>query len=435
MKNHSHFVSRWVWAASVLLALTLTGCDFGQNNSAASEDMQSSFANDTTAKVTMWYPSGAEYNDALNDAISRFQQTYPNVTFKIVKKAGLDIYQSYLIALNDDNSRPDLAIVDHVYIPNLAFEDQVANIGELSAGDGVESNFPSTLYSANSYNGSAYGLPLSANTVVLMGNMDILNAAGIATMPKTYSELLADCQAIKEKTSYTPFAQPINETFCAMGFSSYVAREKGQMVSDDYKTVQLDSPNVKKAVNDWVGLSKYASQNEYEEGKFYGGGVGFIEMGSWNLAKVSQGETSFKLGLSEMVTIDSETPNYSGLGLYSMVIAKKSAVKQATYRFSKFLATDKTFQMAFAKVKALLPVTKDALADDYYAKNQYLSCFATQLTKVAPRPGTPVWSTLEQQIVNMLYGAVTASDSAGVDAAIESAQKKSQEATNRKFNG
>ena len=124
-------------------------------------------------------------------------------------------------------------------------------------------------------------------------------------------------------------------------------------------------------------------------------------MFSWNLAKVTQGETSFKLGLSEMVSIDSATPNYSGLGLYSMVIAKKSAVKQAAYVFSKFLATDKTFQMAFAKVKSLLPVTSEALSDDYYAKDQYLSYFATQLTKVAPRPGTPVWSTLEQQIVNM----------------------------------
>lgn len=435
MKNHSLLTSRGALAASLLLSLAITGCSFGQGGSDISEDIQSSFNADTSAKVTLWYPSGAEYNAALDDAVTRFQQTYPNVTFKIVKKAGLDIYQSYLIALNDDNSRPDLAIVDHVYIPNLAFEDQVANITELSHGDGVASNFPSTLYSANSYNGSAYGLPLSANTVVLMGNMDILNAAGISAMPKTYSEFLADCEAIKQKTNYTPFAQPINETFCAMGFSSYVAREKGQMVSDDYKTIQLNTPNVKKAVNDWVSLSKYASQNEYEEGKFYGGSIGFVEMGSWNLAKVTQGETSFKLGLSEMVSIDPATPNYSGLGLYSMVIAKKSAVKQAAYVFSKFLATDKTFQMAFAKVKALLPVTSEALSDDYYAKDQYLSYFATQLTKVAPRPATPIWSTLEQQIVNMLYGAVTASDSAGIDAAIETAQTKSQEATDRKFNG
>lgn len=435
MKNHSLLTSRGALAASLLLSMAITGCTFGQNSSGSSEDIQSSFATDSSAKITLWYPSGTEYNTALTDAITRFQLTYPNVTFKVVKKAGLDIYQSYLIALNDDNSRPDLAVVDHVYIPNLAFEDQVANITELSHDDGVASNFPSTLYSANSYNGSAYGLPLSANTVVLMGNMDILNAAGISAMPTTYSEFLADCEAIKQKTSYTPFAQPINETFCAMGFSSYVAREKGQMVSDDYKTVQLNTPNVKKAVNDWVSLSKYASHNEYEEGKFYTGSIGFVEMGSWNLAKVTQGETSFKLGLSEMVSIDSETPNYSGLGLYSMVIAKKSAVKQASYAFSKFLATDKTFQMAFAKVKSLLPVTSEALSDDYYAKDQYLSYFATQLTKVAPRPGTPVWSTLEQQIVNMLYGAVTATDSAGIDAAIATAQTKSQEATDRKFNG
>ena len=197
MKNHSLLTSRGALAASLLLSLAITGCSFGQGGSDVSEDIQSSFNADTSAKVTLWYPSGAEYNTALTDAIARFQQTYPNVTFKIVKKAGLDIYQSYLIALNDDNSRPDLAIVDHVYIPNLAFEDQVANITELSNGDGVASNFPSTLYSANSYNGSAYGLPLSANTVVLMGNMDDTrwygsSRRGSFPMTWTVSPALAD---------------------------------------------------------------------------------------------------------------------------------------------------------------------------------------------------------------------------------------------------
>jgi multiple sugar transport system substrate-binding protein len=434
MKSHSKIQSRSALAAFALLAMTLSGCSFGNTDTSIPDESQS-FNSSSSANITLWYPSGTDYNNALTDAIARFKIDYPNVTFKIVKKAGLDIYQSYLIALNDDNSRPDLAIVDHVYVPNLAFEDQIANVTTLSNGDGVEQAFPANLYSANMYNGSAYGLPLSANTVVLMGNMDILQAAGISAMPTTYTDFLNDCKAIKEKTSYTPFAQPINDTFCAMGFASYVAREKGQMVSDDYRSVQLTSDNVKKAVYDWTNLSKYASKNEYEEGKFYDGNIGFIEMGSWNLSKVTEGQSSFKLGLSEMVTIDPDTPNYSGLGLYSMVIAKKSSVKQAAYLFSKFLSTDKTFQLAFAKVKALLPVAKEALADEYYTKDPYLSYFASQLAKVAPRPGTPVWSTMEQQVVNMLYGAVTATDDAGIEAAIQLAQTKSQEATDRKFNG
>lgn len=383
-------------------------------------------------ELTIWWPAGKELQNILNEAIDRYKVDNPEVVINVEKKAGLDIYDAYKFALNDNNSRPDIAILDHVYVQALANENQVADLSALGSDEDVKPLVPESVYQGNVYNGKNYGLPLSANTVVLMYNKDILDACGVTTIPTTFDELLAACETVQSK-GYTAFAQPINQSFVAMEFASYVARLGGKLVSDDYKTCLLDSETVRKAVDSWVSLSKYASKAEYEEGKFYNGNVAFIEMGSWNVSKVSGATALFNCGFTEMVSLDENYENYSGLGLYSFVVAEKSDVKELAYDFAKFLATDTKFQLAFAQDKDLLPVTLEALEDPYYTEDETLSVFASQLTKVVSRPGTSIWPTMEKQIVNMMYSAVTAKDKKDIDAAITNAQKLCQEATDRKY--
>lgn len=389
-------------------------------------------------EISIWWPSGNALKKIIESSIETYEKENPNVTIKVVKKAGLDVYDAYKLALNDNKSRPDIAILDHVYVQTLAHENQLAILNDYGAAD-IKSLYPENVYLANAYNNNVYGLPLSANTVTLMYNKDILKEAGYvdangeAKAPKTYDDLIEACQKVKANTSYTPFAQPINDSFVAMEFASYVSRCGGKLVSNDYKTVLLNSNEVKDAVDKWVALSKYASQNEYEEGKFYTGKIAFIEMGSWNISKVSGTSSIFNCGFTEMVTLKNGVENYSGLGLYSFVVAEKSSHKQAAYDFAKYLSTNKEFQLSFAKEKSLFPVTKEALADDYYTKDEINKVFAAQMEKVTSRPGTPAWPLMEQQIVNMMYSCVTASSSESITKAIEDAQTASQNETDRKF--
>lgn len=383
-------------------------------------------------EITIWWPSGKVVQNMMSDAIERFKVENPNIEIRVVKKAGLDIYDAYKMALNDNNSRPDIAVLDHVYVQALAHENQLANLSALGSDTECLPLFPETVYNANKYLGNNYGLPLSANTVCLMYNKDILNSCGITTIPQTIDELLAACEIVKSK-GYIPFAQPINNTFVAMEFTSYVARLGGKLVSDDYKEVFLNSNLVKEAINKWIALSKYASKAEYEEGKFYNGKVAFIEMGSWNLSQVSGVSALFECGFSEMVSFNNEVPNYSGLGLYSFVVSEKSKNKEMAYKFAKFLSTDKTFQLAFAKEKNLLPVTMEALNDSYYKNDAALSVFTAQLQKVASRPGTPIWPIMERQIVDMMYSCVMSNTEEDITKAINRAQELCVEATNRKI--
>ena len=384
-------------------------------------------------EIVIWWPSGKEMQTLIEGAIEEYKEINPDVTIRVVKKAGLDVYDAYKIAINDNNSRPDIAILDHVYVQALAHENLLADLSSMGSDTEVKSKYPENIYAANMYNGKNYGLPLSANTVVLMYNKNILADCGVTTIPTTFEELVAACEKVAAK-NYIPFAQPINDSFVAMEFASYVARVGGSLVSDDYKTVKINSTAVRTAIDKWNQLSKYASQAEYEEGKFYTGKVAFIEMGSWNLSKVSGATALFECGYTEMVSLDSSYSNYSGLGLYSFVVSEKSEVKEDAYDFIKFLSTDKEFQLGFAQSKDLLPVTYEALADPYYTNDPALSVFAAQLQKVSSIPGTPIWPVMEKQIVNMLFRVVKAKSEDDIQAAINEAQNQCQDATNRKYN-
>lgn len=392
--------------AAVLLAVTLVAC---------------LSACKTVDGIILWWPSGRAYQSMINDVLARFKQQHPDAKITVQYK-DIDAFEAYKYALNDDKTRPDVAIIDHVYVQALARDNQILNLKDEGAEE-LKDKFPQSLYNANVYKDGVYALPMSANTVVLMVNRDILKKCGVESIPTTFDELIAACEKVEESGEIA-FAQPKN-SFAAMEFASYVSRNGGEMISADGKTALLDSDKVVKALQDWKRLSKFVNTNEYEESKFYNGKVAFVEMGSWSLPKVTGSSKLFDCGFYEMVTIDPDLPNYSGLGLYSLCVARKTRDKELAVALAEFLATDKTVQLAFNKEKKLFPVTNEALADDYYANDDAFKVFASQLNKVTPRPATPVWQSMESAIVNMLFEVVGSPSSAAAD--IKAIAKKYQD--------
>ncbi len=377
-------------------------------------------------QITVWWPSGKAMQNIIETAVGNFKATHPEANIKIVNKA-VDAFDAYKYALNDNKTRPDVAILDHVYVAALAKDKQIADLSAMGVDD-VKSKYPQNIFEACCYNNAAYSLPFSANTVVLMYNKDILTKCGV-NVPTTMNELLDACKTVSEK-GYIAFAQPQN-SFAVMEFVSYVSRCGGSLISSDYKTVTFDNDGVKKAIDNWVALGKYASKSTYEEDKFYNGKVAFVEMGSWALSSVTGSSKRFDCGFSEMVTIDTKYENKSGLGLYSLCIAEKSKNKTLALEFAKYLSTDKEVQLRYNKDKNLFPVTNEALSDDYYVNDDALKVYASQLQKVSSRPATPVWPDMEKAIQSMLYEIVRTNGD--YSAIVTKYQQEVQKATDRAF--
>ena len=96
----------------------------------------------------------------------------------------------------------DIVSVDGSWVYDFADQGILTNLTELMK----EANFDESLLNDQwKAKGATYCLPVVNYAYPMFANMDILNACGITTLPKTWSEFKADCKVITEK-GYYPFA-------------------------------------------------------------------------------------------------------------------------------------------------------------------------------------------------------------------------------------
>ena len=382
-------------------------------------------------EIIVWWPSsGVGLREIVDDAIERYTEENPNFRCKVVSKP-MDSYQNLAYVMNDDATRPDIAILDHVYVAAMANDDLILNLTGYMDNT-WKSKYVEDMLDGCTFKGDLYALPFTANTVSLAYNKNILAEAGVTEIPTTFDGLVEACEKVTAigKTAFSQFS----DTTMDMVFASYVSRNGGTLVSADSTQILFDTQPVKDALKDWIKLSTFTSNTlASEEGRFQSGEIAFMEYGSWGLSAID----ADWLGITEVVTIDPNLPNYSGLGLYSLVIPTPSRNNKMAVEFAKFLSTDTKTQVDFNKVKNLFPVTKTALEDKYFTDNEYLRVYASQLTKVTARPASAAWPEIEEYLMNMIKEVVSDSKNnlgANFDALVNSYQERAQAATDRVMN-
>jgi maltose-binding protein MalE len=376
-------------------------------------------------KLKIWWPGGSDAEKAaIETAKTKYEALYGDVTIEIIPKASSQFYMDYMIATNGSDY-PDIAYVDHVYVQQLAFEGIIAN---LSARDEeidttVRELVLDSLWGVSKYEGDTYALPVSANTMATVYNKVILKKVYTeilhrdwteADVPSTYAELLQACEYIKQYNTVKgltgdnkliPYTVPAgsgsnNNSMAAMSFLSYVAREGGSIISSDLKTMTLDTPEVLAAANKLYNLGEAGAQYSstvFEEGRFEGGRVAFIEMGPWKMQTytlLNEQDDACDFGWAPIVKFGAGGLNTSPLGLFSMVATNKSAQRTLAIDFMKFFLSDDELVLQHNTPQNLIATTKSAIAADFYKQGvwpQYIG----QLNNVVARPGSPEWATME----------------------------------------
>jgi sn-glycerol 3-phosphate transport system substrate-binding protein len=110
-----------------------------------------------------------------------------------------------------------------------------------------------------SYDGELVSLPLTASTAIMLANADVLDAAGVTTMPDTWGELTAACAAVKESTG----GAVTGVTWANHGwfFLEAVGQQGGMLVDRDNgrsgrsERVNLTSPEVLAYARWWQALN------------------------------------------------------------------------------------------------------------------------------------------------------------------------------------
>lgn len=299
---------------------------------------------------------------------ANFEAANPAIDLNIEIVSWNDIY-SVVTTRISTGEQPDILNIS-------GFADYVADDLLMPAEEytsaAVKAQIIPSFWNSNEMDGTVWALPILASCRALFYNVDLLNAAGITSAPKTWDDVLAACEAIRAThgSSVTPWALDISTDEGQAAFSYYSWNFGGGYV-DAAGNWKLDSAENVQAVEYIKKLidSGYVNAGPYTDTRYP------LQDG------FSAGTVAMMIGPMNMVSADS-TVNYGvadipgkgvGLGVCDqlMVFKDAKAADQAarTAAISKFF--DAFYECEtysdYMVFEGFLPATLDG--SDYLAKN------------------------------------------------------------------
>lgn len=406
--------------ATACLALAACNDNNGDDNNKPGGELKGS--------VKIWWPGGSPTIEAaINKAKTEYEAAHEGVTIDIATQSTADFYSSYTMALMNKDNFPDIAYVDHVFVQRLAYDGLIGNLSDYGA-DEVKDKFIDSLWSTTQFNGGTYALPMSANVLTVAYNKALLTKVlgkefTDADMPKNWTEYIAIGKKIEEYNTAnnltgnnklyltTVPAGTGNESMGAMFFMSYAARSGGRLMNDNLTAMELATKQNKSAAAKIKQLGDLGyTPTSFSESKFETGKVAFIEMGPWKLIDYSRISASQKdicdIRYTNVFPLSSGGQTQGALGLYSLVMTKKTKNAALAADFIKYLTTSDEIQLAHNTVQNLMPTTKTAIANEYYQTAEW-SVFINQLNNIVARPGSAAWPAIQRSLAEYVTQLVT----------------------------
>ena len=406
--------------ATACLALAACNDNNGDDNNKPGGELKGS--------VKIWWPGGSPTIEAaINKAKAEYEAAHEGVTIDIATQSTADFYSSYTMALMNKDNFPDIAYVDHVFVQRLAYDGLIGNLSDYGA-DEVKDKFIDSLWSTTQFNGGTYALPMSANVLTVAYNKALLTKVlgkefTDADMPKSWTEYMAIGKKIEEYNTAnnltgnnklyltTVPAGTGNESMGAMFFMSYAARSGGRLMNDNLTAMELATEQNKSAAAKIKQLGDLGyTPTSFSESKFETGKVAFIEMGPWKLIDYSRISASQNdicdIRYTNVFPLSSGGQTQGALGLYSLVMTKKTKNAALAADFIKYLTTSDEIQLAHNTVQNLMPTTKTAIANEYYQTAEW-SVFINQLNNIVARPGSAAWPAIQRSLAEYVTQLVT----------------------------
>jgi ABC-type glycerol-3-phosphate transport system substrate-binding protein len=366
-------------------------------------------------EITVWWPGSTGEMQAINEAKKDYIALHPDVKINVIGQSTADFYSAYMLACSG-KSAPNIAYIDHVYVQTLAYYGYITDLTEQY--EDLESAFLPSLWTPGFFEDSLYALPMSANTLATVYNKTLIARAQNTTtdqirLPKNYEEfkvLAEQIQALNDDSNKNdPYyaltipAGTAHDSMATMSYLSYVNRCGGTgILSEDLKSSLLTSEACIEAAQKISELGRY-SPATFSEAKFENGKIGFIEMGPWKIRDYERysAQYGWEVGYTTALPFTEGGNIDATIGLYSLVVTKNAntANNQAALAadFAKFITTNDKYQLAFSKANNLLPTTETALEDEFYAGDVW-KVYVEQVKHAAVRPGSPVWTDIEETL-------------------------------------
>lgn len=346
--------------AAILAISTLSlGCGGGSGN-----------AVDQEVVLRYWRPFGD--SQEMLTLISEYEDKHPNVRIEYSKK-NIDTYEDDLLNALASGTGPDVFAINNSWTPK--YLDKIVPVpAQLITYRDYKDTFVDVVVSDFTKNNEIYGVALSVDSLGLFYNKDLMGTAGIATPPKTWTELQNDAQRItvQDRTGY------FTRSGVAMGLNVNVNRAVdilyllmlqqgvipwnqdglvptfGQSVSVD-GTFSEPGSDALKFYTSFASLSSnnynWNASSDYSIDAFANGRAAFLYSYSYTRETLKQKAPNLNYDVAAVPQPNLGQPSVNFANYFGEVVNKQTEHKDWAWDFLNFISSKESLDKYYAQYK------------------------------------------------------------------------------------
>jgi ABC-type sugar transport system, periplasmic component len=304
---------------------------------------------------------------------------------------------------------PDVVMIDNPDVQQIASSGALSPLTEY----GIDTaDFPEGVIAAGSYDGELYGVAPMVNSLGLIYNVELLEAAGVE-VPTTWDELREAAQALTQGSTYGIAFSAANSFEGTWQFLPWMWSNGGN--EDD-----LTSPEVVGALEFVTSLVQDGSasasvvgwsQNDVTD-QFIAGNAAMMINGPWNLPRLTSAEgLEFEITTIPVPNAGDDVVAPLGGETFTVPVNEDSAVQEAAGAFVACLAQDE-HQITMAAGRGGVPSSPSAGAAAIEA-NPYIAAFVDTVATARARTGLlgEAWPDAATKIYTAVQIALTGQQS------------------------
>jgi N,N'-diacetylchitobiose transport system substrate-binding protein len=390
-------------ALGAAAALAIAGCSSSSSPSASSTSSSSA-----PASLTVWRMGGSVPSQItwMNNVTAQFHEQYPayaHTKVNVVWVPWTSRTTDWNDALTSGKNAPDITELGNTDTPTEASLGMLADITTNVNSWSNKPNLVTGMLANDTQNGVVYAVPWFGGVRGVWYRTDQFKAAGIASAPTTWAQLVTDAQKLMAKYPGTYGIDAITDDTNA--FASFVWGSGGQIAtqSNGTWTAQLTSPADEAAIKYYVSLyrtyhlspSKYVGQTELgNTGSTSGGanedfGLGKLDLyidGPWAEATMPANATD-KANWASFPIPSENGPNPAPVfaGGSDLGVFKTTKYPQASWDLIQVMDSESN-STSFANLQGFFPPYTAQLTSGKYKSDQFMAGFATAATNTQISP-------------------------------------------------
>lgn len=344
--------------AAVMTAGVFAGCG-GESSETAGNSSEGKnlsvfiFANDHESAV---------YKDMIAKFQEEHKDTIANIDIQITTQ---DEYSKTLTGMMTAGDLPDVFYVGPESVEQFVENGYIENLQPILEEKGISTDGLVAQEALNSYRydgenvgtGDLYALPKDASVFAFAYNKELFDEAGLEypdpENPYTYEEFIEVCgQLTKDKDGDGEIDQWGCGFANAFMLQPFVWSNGATYLSDDHRTINIDTPEFKEALQKYVDctleygvtptVEQDASLGVYQ--RWLAGQEAFYACGTWDVAGFMDKETfPFEWDLCAYPTLSSGK-SMTWLGTVGFCVSAKSENKEEATELISYLCTDEEGQ-------------------------------------------------------------------------------------------